>query len=116
MYQFDKEGLVYVTQKTFDDLKNLKKLRYDFFVQDKILVEYQGHQHFDINNRYYDPESINRDKLKFEYARDNNIPILYFTNEVKLYEKFGYFTEVITDINILIQKIKEIGLTSQSES
>lgn len=116
MYQFDKEGLVYVTQKTFDDLKNLKKLRYDFFVQDKILVEYQGHQHFDINNRYYDPESINRDKLKFEYARDNNIPILYFTNEVKLYEKFGYFTEVITDVDILIQKIKEIGLTSQSES
>ena len=68
----------------------------------------KGHQHFDKNNKYYDSNSIIRDKLKFEYAKKNNIPLLYFTNEIHLYKKFGYFTEVITDSNILIQKIKEI--------
>ena len=95
-------------KKTFEDLKDIKKLRYDFFILDKILVEYQGHQHFDKNNKYYDSNNIIRDKLKFEYAKKNNIPLLYFTNEIYLYKKFGYFTEVITDSNILIQKIKEI--------
>lgn len=105
---FESNNFNYETQKTFEDLKDIKKLRYDFFILDKILVEYQGHQHFDKNNKYYDSNSIIRDKLKFEYAKKNNIPLLYFTNEIHLYKKFGYFTEVITDSNILIQKIKEI--------
>ena len=105
---FESNNFKYETQKTFEDLKDIKKLRYDFFILDKILVEYQGHQHFDKNNKYYDSNNIIRDKLKFEYAKKNNIPLLYFTNEIYLYKKFGYFTEVITDSNILIQKIKEI--------
>ena len=54
--------------------------------------------------------------MKFEYAKLNNISILYFTNEVEVYNKFGYFTEVITDSDILIEKIKEIGLTNQLNS
>lgn len=103
----------FTTQKTFEDLKsrNDKKLRYDFFVQNKVLVEYQGHQHFDKDNMLYDPDSILRDKQKFEYAQENNIPLLYFTNEVSLYKKFGYFTDVITDSDILIEKIKEIKIS-----
>ena len=53
-----------------------------------------------------------RDKQKFEYAKKNNIPLLYFTNEINVYNRFGYFTEVITDSDILLQKIKEISLTN----
>ena len=113
---FEINKFEYVTQKTFDDLKSSKKLRYDFFVFNKVLVEYQGHQHFDKNNMFYDPNSIVRDKLKFDYAKKNNIPILYFTYEKSLYEKFGYFTDVITDSDILIEKIKEIGLTNRLNS
>ena len=110
---FEINKFEYVTQKTFDDLKSLKKLRYDFYLPDlNVLIEYQGHQHFDKNNKFYDPNSIVRDKLKFDYAKKNNIPILYFTYEKNLYEKFGYFTEVITDSDILIEKIKEISLTN----
>ena len=111
MSLFEINKFEYVTQKTFDDLKSSKKLRYDFFVFNKVLVEYQGHQHFDKHSRFYEPNGIVRDKLKFDYAKKNNIPILYFTYEKNLYEKFGYFTDVITDSDILIEKIKEIKIS-----
>lgn len=111
MSLFEINKFEYVTQKTFDDLESSKKkkLRYDFYLPDlNVLVEYQGHQHFDKNNMFYDPNSIVRDKLKFDYAKKNNIPIFYFTYEKNLYEKFGYFTEVITDSDILIKEIKKL--------
>ena len=112
---FDDNLINYVSEKTFEDLKGKKKhnLRYDFYLPDyNILIEYHGGQHFDSNSKLYTEDAILRDKVKFEYAKLNNISILYFTNEVEIYEKHGYFTEVITDSDILIQKIKEISLTN----
>jgi len=112
---FDDNLINYVSEKTFEDLKGKKKhnLRYDFYLPDyNILIEYHGGQHFDPDSKLYTEEGIERDKIKFDYAKDNNIPIIYFTNEVEVYEEKGYFTEVITDSDILIQKIKEISLTN----
>ena len=112
---FDDNLINYVSEKTFEDLKGKKKhnLRYDFYLPDyNILIEYHGRQHFDPSSKLYTEDAILRDKVKFEYAKLNNISILYFTNEVEVYEKHGYFTEVITDSDILIQKIKEISLTN----
>ena len=114
---FTKNEVEFITEKTFPDLINVSHLRYDFFLPKyNILIEYHGSQHFNKNDGFYDVEAIERDKQKFEYAKKNNIPLLYFTNEVRVYKKFGYFTEVITDSDILIQKIKEIGLTNQLNS
>jgi hypothetical protein len=111
---FDDNLINYVSEKTFEDLKGKKKhnLRYDFYLPDyNILIEYHGSQHFDPNSKLYTEEGIERDKIKFDYAKDNNIPIIYFTNSKKVYEEKGYFTEVITDSDILIQKIKEIKIS-----
>lgn len=110
---FTKNGIEFITEKTFPDLINVLRLRYDFFLpKHNILIEYHGSQHFDENDRFHDVEAIKRDKQKFEYAKKNNIPLLYFTNEINVYNRFGYFTEVITDSDILLQKIKEISLTN----
>ena len=116
---FNKNEFKFFTQKTFQDLlsKNNFPLRYDFYLPEyNILIEYHGPQHFDPNDKLYKEDSILRDKTKFNYAKSQGISILYFTNEIKIYKKFGYFTEVITDSDILIQEIKKIGLTNQSKS
>jgi len=117
---FKEKGINFEKEKTYNDLVSEKLLRFDFYLPEigvsGLLIEYHGRQHFKEGDLYYTKKGIEHDKLKYEYAKQNNIPILYFTNEVEIYKKYGYFTEVITDVNILIQRIKEIGLTSQSNS
>lgn len=120
---FKEAGINFEKEKTYSDLTSKKFLRFDFYLPDiginGLLIEYHGRQHFKEDDLYYTKEGIERDKLKYEYAKQNNIPILYFTNEVEIYKKYGYFTEVITDVDILIERINEIkgvGLTSQSNS
>ena len=111
---FKENNISYTTEKTFDKLKNIKLLRYDFYLPEyNILVEHHGEAHFGVG-MYYSEGLIENDKKKFEFANNNNITILYFTIYEKVYEEFGYFTEVLTDPQILIQKIKEIGPTNQS--
>ena len=105
---FTGNNIEFTSEKIYPDLKNISHLRFDFYLPKyNTLVEYHGCQHFDPNDRRYSEIAIKRDHLKYDYAKKNNIPLLYFTNEVKIYEKYGYFTEVITDSDILIQRIKD---------
>lgn len=66
-------------QYTFDDLKiNNGKARFDFAIFDnndnlKCLIEYQGIQHTDKNNKWYRPES---DYIKKLYCKENNINLI----------------------------------------
>lgn len=111
---FKENDIKFITEKTYSDLRNILPLRYDFYLPEyDILVEHHGEAHFGIGI-YYSESLIENDKKKFEYAKDNNISIIYFTVCEDVYEEFGYFTEVLTDPQILIQRIKEIGLTNQS--
>lgn len=113
---FKSNNIKFIPEKTFDNLKSQKLLRYDFYLPEyNILVEHHGDSHFGVGI-YYSENLIDNDEKKFEYAKDNGITLLYFTLYKKAYEKYGYFTEVLTDSEILIQRIKEIGLTNQSNS
>lgn len=109
-------GLDFVTEKIFSDLKRAGYLRFDFYLPKlNILLEYHGEQHF-----YYSRESLycseelrENDIIKYEYAKKSGMHILYFTLETRYYNKFGYFAPVITDPNVLIDEIKRIaGLTN----
>lgn len=84
-------NFVYETQKTFDGLKSKKKLRYDFYLtNEKILIECQGEQHYfpvkrssseskkQVLEKFENNQK--RDKLKYEYAKKNNIPLIYYTH------------------------------------
>lgn len=103
---FNDNNIKYITEKTFPNLKNILLLRYDFYLPEyNILIEHHGEGHFG-KGRYFSKELLDNDLLKYNYSISNNIPILYFTIYKNEYENNGYFTEVITDGKILIQKIK----------
>ena len=110
---FEDNNINYVTQKTFSDLKNILPLRYDFYLPEfNILIEHHGEGHFG-KGRYYSESLIINDKIKYEYALKNRIPILYYTlYKNDYYNCKDYFVDVITDSKILIQEINQIGLTS----
>lgn len=76
-------GYKFEKQKTFPDLVYKDKLRFDTCVtiDDKILlIEYDGIQHFEPIDYFGGEEGLRetqtRDRLKDEYCRTNNIPLL----------------------------------------
>lgn len=95
-----KNELKYVKEKTFEDLVYINKLRYDFFVEDRVLIEYDGRQH-------YEPvwggeeellETKKKDKLKNDYAIRKGIKLIrisYKTNDIE---------------KELVNKLKESGV------
>lgn len=108
-------NLDYEIEKKYSDLKDKGFLRYDFYIPKlNLLIEHHGFQHFNKNEIWYSEDLIKRDKIKYDYATEHNINIIYFTIFKKCYEDNGYFTEVLTDEETLLKRIKEIGLTNQS--
>jgi hypothetical protein len=75
----------YKTQYTFEGLVGLKKqpLRFDFaiFKNNKLshLIEYDGIQHFDKNDKWYSENTIKNDKEKDLYCEKNNIELRRFS-------------------------------------
>lgn len=84
-----KYGLKYIREKSFDDLLNERRLRYDFYVEGLYLIEYDGKQHFIRDSGYgADLENIKmRDKLKDDYALQHNIPLIRINYQN--YDDFG---------------------------
>lgn len=75
---------IFKSQVTFEDLRNPRtnrKLRFDFGVYDKenilkVLIEFNGRQHYFPDDLFYSEEGIKRDKLKLDYCKNNNIPLI----------------------------------------
>lgn len=71
----------YEAQKTFNDLKDVQLLSYDFYIPSQnILIEYQGMQHYQAID-YFGGESKFRyqqkhDKMKSDYAESNNYNLI----------------------------------------
>lgn len=73
------------TQKKFDECRNILPLPFDFYIDSKILIEFDGRQHFGIVD--FSGEGIEeateqhmgvlkRDKIKNQYCIDNNVPLI----------------------------------------
>jgi hypothetical protein len=61
--------------------KNNNKLRFDFGIYNEKwelikIIEFDGEQHYDINNPYYSDENLKRDKIKEEYLKFHNISFI----------------------------------------
>ena len=75
-------NIEYKEQITFDDLKNIKPLRYDFgiYKNGKLvrLIEFDGIQHFEEQDYFtHNLTSIkNNDIIKNKYSKDSNIPLV----------------------------------------
>ena len=78
--QLNKLNIKYQQEYKFQDLKDKFQLRFDFaiFQKEKLkgLIEYQGEQHYNKNNKFYNPDIVQHDKMKKDYCQKNNIPLL----------------------------------------
>lgn len=70
-------------QKTFDTCRNKELLRFDFYLPDyNVLIEYDGIQHFQYNEKsgWNTEENFkktkNNDNIKNQWCKDNNIPLI----------------------------------------
>ncbi len=104
--------IIYTTEKTFDGLKDKKKLFMDIWLPEyNIVIECQGVQHFIFVKTFCKTEKNfeyikYHDKLKYEFFKDSNIKLLYYTRvENKNLIPQNYFDYVYTNIDELINFI-----------
>lgn len=70
----------YIREYSFSDLVDDLPLRFDFaiFNENKLigLIEFQGEQHYIPSNGFYNEILIEHDKMKKEYCKNHNIPLI----------------------------------------
>ena len=71
----------YETQKTFDDLKDINLLSYDFYIPSQnILIEYQGIQHYQAVDVFGGETEFSiqqkHDKMKADYAKAHHYNLI----------------------------------------
>jgi len=102
---FNKLNIKYIPQYSFDDLKIKGKLRFDFYLSNNnILIEFDGIQHFEKVKYFNDKKGLEKtqlsDKLKEEYCKQNNIPLIRIS--YKDFNKLENLLEVKNKGNINI--------------
>lgn len=73
-------NIEFVTEKTFEGCVYKQKLRFDFYVNNNYLIEFDGRQHYEVDNKWTTKESLEenqlRDNIKNEWCKKNNIPLI----------------------------------------
>lgn len=79
----EENNIPFVEQKTFKTClsSNNVPLRFDFFVNDQYLIEYDGEQHFITEGTGYFTKEVlqeikQRDQIKNKWCKENNIPLI----------------------------------------
>lgn len=75
-----KSNFIFSREKTFEDLIFVGKPRFDFAIYKSngeiiCLIEYDGEQHYNPQNGYYNENVIATDKMKIQYCLENDIPL-----------------------------------------
>ena len=63
-------------EKTFPSCKDKKELPFDFYVNNKYLIEYDGEQHYNKESIFDYEYTHNHDKIKSKWCKDNNIILI----------------------------------------
>ena len=75
-----KNHIQFKKEYSFPDLKDINFLKYDFAIlknnQPIRLIEFDGIQHYDKNNKFYSESLIKHDMMKNDYAKQHNIPLV----------------------------------------
>lgn len=102
----DEIGIKYETQKSFDDCRNIHKLRFDFYLPDyNIIIETHGEQHYkDCSDRFGFTleEQQNRDLYKKNFCINNNIKYVEIP-----YSAFKHRQDCTEEYKEIINKILE---------
>lgn len=89
---FKDKNINYITNKTFEDCKNLRKLPFDFYLPKyNICIEYDGIQHFKSIKYFGGKQALllqhKRDEIKTNYCKENNINLLRIKYDENIEEK-----------------------------
>jgi len=85
-------NIKYISQKKFEDCKNIIYLPFDFYLPNyNLCIEYDGIQHFEPNIRFGGEEEfmkrLNNDKIKTDFCKKNNIELLRIKYDENIIEK-----------------------------
>lgn len=100
-------NILYKREYEFEDLVDISPLRFDFAIfnrQNKLkcLIEFQGEQHWQTSNGFYNEKLVEHDFLKKEYCKNNKIPLYY------LYYKSKAKEQVLWEDLIKFKEIREV--------
>jgi hypothetical protein len=87
-----KNNIQFTKQKTFENCKNIKKLRFDFYIPSKnICIEFNGKQHYNPVNHWGGIKKylyqIKNDEIKNKFCQENNIKLIIISNNDSILEK-----------------------------
>ena len=74
-------NIVFIQQYSFEDLKDIKELKFDFYLpQQNIIIEYQGQQHYKAVPQWGGEEGfkdrLKKDSMKRTYCLNNKIRLI----------------------------------------
>lgn len=72
----DEAGIEYELEKKFATCKDERYLPFDFYVNNKYLIEYDGEQHFGTKTIFDYEYTHKHDLLKSKWCKDNKIPLI----------------------------------------
>lgn len=78
----EENNIPFEKEKSFKDcvLANNHKVRFDFYIDNKYLIEYDGVQHFQSGSGWNTEEKVKitqeSDKIKNQWCKNNNIPLI----------------------------------------
>lgn len=78
-YLLKENNIYFEREKTFENCRFIdtnRLAKFDFWVENSYIIEFDGIQHFDNNNFYYSDILIKHDKYKNNWCKKNNIPLI----------------------------------------
>jgi len=96
----DDNNIEYKREYVFSDCKNIKELRYDFYLPKyNLCIEYNGIQHYEPIEHFGGMNTlINqriKDKIKVEYCKNNNIQLLIIRYDEVIEDKLFCITTIV---------------------
>lgn len=72
----DAANITYEIEKKFSTCKDKTYLPFDFFIENKYLIEYDGEHHFKQDSLFDYEYTHTHDKIKSQWCKENNIPLI----------------------------------------
>ena len=72
----DENGIEYELEKKFSSCKDKTYLPFDFYVNNKYLIEYDGEQHFNTESIFDYEYTHKHDLIKTQWCKKNNVPLI----------------------------------------
>ncbi|MFA5586052.1 MAG: hypothetical protein WDA02_05840 [Saccharofermentanales bacterium] len=97
----NRKKIKYEYQKKFKDCKYIKTLSFDYYLPNKnICIEYDGKQHYESISFFGGDDTLKkqqeRDQIKNEYCKNNNIHLLRIKYNENIEEKLNEFLKITT--------------------